>query len=89
MGLFERLGRSAQPRRTQQGQPDPRQMQQQMQQDLREIKANPGSYLKNMGYDVPDGMTDAGQITEYLLRTRQIGTPRIQQVAAMLGGGRR
>ena len=89
MGLFEQLGRNIPQQRGQQRPADPRQMQRQMEQDLSEIKAHPGAYLKNMGYDVPEGMTDAGQITNYLLRTRQIGTPRIQQVVSMLGGGRK
>ena len=86
MGLFDQLGQRIpqQPQRM-----DPRQAQQQMQRELGEIKAHPGSYLKNLGYTVPDGMTDAGQITEHLLKTGQIGTPRLRQVASMLGGGRR
>lgn len=81
MGIWDQLGR--------QQQQDPRQMQQQMQQEIGQIKSHPGSYLKNKGYEIPDGMTDAKQITQYLLRTGQIGTPRLQQVISMLGGGRR
>ena len=77
MGLFDQLG--------QQKQMDPRQMQQQMQQEVGQIKAHPGTYLKNKGYNIPDGMTDAKQITQYLLQTGQIGTPRLQQVMSMLG----
>ena len=86
MGLFDQLGQ--QPQRQQM---DPRQMQQQMQQEVGQIKARPGSYLKGKGYTIPDGMTDAKQITQDLLQTGQIGTPRLQQVMAMLGGmpGRR
>ena len=85
MGLFDQLGQ-------QQGrQTDPRHMQQQIQQEVGQIKAHPGSYLKQYGYNIPDGMTDAKQITQYLLQTGQIGTPRLQQVVSMLGGmpGRR
>lgn len=85
MGLFDQLG--MQPQQGQQM--DPRQMQQQMQQEIGQIKAHPGSYLKGKGYNIPDGMTDAKQITQYLLQTGQIGTPRLQQVVSMLGGGRR
>lgn len=85
MGLFDQLGQQPQ-----QGRPmDPRQMQQQMQQEVGQIKAHPGTYLKGKGYNIPDGMTDAKQITQYLLQTGQIGTPRLQQVVSMLGGGRR
>lgn len=86
MGLFDQLGRQP----VQQGQQmDPRQMQHQMQQEVGQIKAHPGTYLKQHGYNIPDGMTDAKQITQYLLQTGQIGTPRLQQVVSMLGGGRR
>lgn len=90
MGLFDQLG--MQPGQGQQRQQmDPRQMQQQMRHDVDEIKSHPGAYLKQHGYNIPDGMTDAKQITQYLLQTKQIGTPRLQQVVSMLGGmpGRR
>lgn len=85
MGLFDQLG--MQPQKSQQM--DPRQMQQQMQQEVGQIKAHPGAYLKQHGFNIPDGMTDAKQITQYLLQTGQIGTPRLQQVMSMLSGGRR
>lgn len=81
MSLFDKLGGPAQTPR----QMDPRQMQQQMQQDVSDIKAHPASYLKARGMDIPDGMTDARQITQYLLRTGQIGAPRLQQVMRMFG----
>ena len=84
MGLFDQLG--MQPQQGQQM--DPRQMQQQMRQEVGQIKAHPGSYLKGKGYNIPDGMTDAKQITQYLLQTGQIGTPRLQQVLSMFGGRR-
>ncbi len=86
MGLFDQLGKAPQ---QQSQQMDPRQMQQQMQQEVGQIKAHPGTYLKQHGFNIPDGMTDAKQITQYLLQTGQIGTPRLQQVMSMLGGGRR
>lgn len=85
MGLFDQLGQQPQQGR----QMDPRQMQQAMQQEIGQIKAHPGTYLKKYGYNIPDSMTDAKQITQYLLQTGQIGTPRLQQVMSMLGGGRR
>lgn len=91
MGIFDSLGKQA-PSRAPHGQPqqmDPRQMQQQMKQELGQIKAHPGDYLKKAGYTIPDGMTDAGQITQYLLRSGQIGGGRYQQVMRMLGMGRR
>ena len=83
MGLFDQLGKAPQQQRQQM---DSRQMQQQMRQEVGQIKAHPGDYLKAKGYNIPDGMTDAKQITQYLLQTKQIGTPRLQQVVSMLGG---
>lgn len=80
MSLFDRLGG--------QQQPDPRQMQQQMQHDVDQIKAGPARYLQQHGKTIPEGMTDAKEITQYLLKTGQIGTPRLQQVMRMLGVSR-
>ena len=82
MGLFEQF----QGRPQKQQEMDPRRIQEQRQRDIAEIKAHPKSYLREQGYDIPDGMTDAKQITQYLLRTGQIGTPRLQQVMSMFGG---
>lgn len=76
MGLFDRLG-------GQQGQqqitPD------MMRQEIGSIKANPGSYLSQHGFNIPDGMTDPRQITQHLLQTGQVGGGRLQQVMRMLG----
>ena len=87
MGLFDIFGGQQAPQ--QRPQMDPRQMQQQIRHDVDDIRSHPASYLKARGYNIPDGMTDAKQITQYLLQTGQIGTPRLQQVVSMLGGGRR
>lgn len=77
MSIFESLGQ-----RAQQGQ----QMNQQtMQSELGSIKADPGKYLQGHGYKIPAGMTDPKQITQHLLRTGQVGSPRLQQVMRMLG----
>ena len=65
------------------------QTQQDMRQEVGKISAHPCSYLKAKGYTIPDNMTDAKQITQYLLQTGQIGTPRLQQVFSMLGGRKR
>lgn len=81
MSLFDQLGSVSQPPQ----QMDPRQMQQQMQRDVSDIKTHPASFLKARGMNIPDGMTDAQQITQYLLRTGQIGAPRLQQVMKMFG----
>jgi hypothetical protein len=76
MGLFDKLG-------GQQGQqqitPD------MMRQEIGSIKANPGNYLSQHGFNIPDGMTDPRQITQHLLQTGQIGGGRLQQVMRMIG----
>lgn len=72
MGIFDSLGGQQQP-------------QMDMQQELGNIKSNPGPYLKGHGFNIPDGMTDAKQITQYLLQTGQVGGNRLQQVMRMIG----
>lgn len=91
MGIFDTLGKQAPSRapQTQAQQMDPRQMQQAVQQEIGQIKAHPGDYLKQKGYNIPENMTDAKQITQYLLQTGQVGTPRLQQVMSMFGFARR
>lgn len=91
MGIFDSLGKQGASRTSQQQpqQMDPRQMQQAMRNEIGQIKAHPSDYLKQKGFNVPDGMTDAGQITQYLLQSGQIGGGRYQQVMRMLGMGRR
>jgi hypothetical protein len=78
MSLFERLGGQHQQQNQQQAM-------EAMRKDVDEIKAGPSAYLSAHGYKIPDGMTDAKEITQYLLRTGQIGTPRLNQVVNMLG----
>lgn len=79
MSIFDSLGNRAQ--QGQQGQMNP----QAMQNELGSIKADPGKYLQGHGYKIPAGMTDPKQITQHLLRTGQVGSPRLQQVMRMLG----
>ena len=84
MGLFDSLGQ--QPARQNQGQQVPSEEQMRMmRQDVGEIKANPCGYLSARGYNIPEGMTDAKQITQHLLRTGQIGNQRLQHVMQMIG----
>lgn len=88
MGIFDSLGLKGQNNAPQQQQ-DPRQMQQAMRQEIGKISAHPSDYLRERGFNVPADMTDARQITQYLLQTGQIGNQRLQQVMQMIGGGRR
>lgn len=75
MGLFDRLG----------GRPAPEAQGQQisendMRQEIGRISSNPQGYLQNLGFKIPPGMTDARQITRYLLESGQVGGQRLQQV---------
>lgn len=84
MGIFDSLGRQN---------PLPMAQMQRasyeaMMQDVGQISSNPGTYLKAKGFKIPEGMSDAKQITQYLLKTGQVGTPRLQQVMQFLGIGR-
>lgn len=82
MGLFDCVSGG-------QGQTYDPQQRQLMERDVRDVKANPAAFLKARGMNIPDGMTDAQQITQYLLRTGQVGSPRLRQVMSMLGMGSR
>ena len=81
MGLFDQLniGPQSAPKQAQ-GNP-----MQGMQQEVGQLKAHPCASLKNRGFNIPDGMTDAEQITRYLLQTGQIGNSRLQAVMKMFG----
>lgn len=89
MGIFDSLGSQGRSRASQpQQQMNPQQMQQAMRQEIGKISAHPSDYLKEKGFNVPAEMTDARQITQYLLQTGQIGNQRLQQVMQMIGGRR-
>lgn len=77
MSFFDSLGKQP----AQQQAPD-------MRQEIGNIKANPGSYLKGKGFNIPAGMTDPKQITQYLLQSGQVGGGRLQQVMRMLRAGK-
>lgn len=70
MSLFESLG--------EQGQQD-------MRGEVNRIQQNPGAYLQQRGFNIPQGMTDPRQITQHLLRTGQVGGQKLQAVMRMLG----
>lgn len=82
MGLFDQLGQRPAQGEGQQITPD------MMRREMSSIQQNPGAYLSQRGFTVPDGMTDPRQITQHLLRTGQVGGGRLQQVMRMLGMGR-
>ena len=78
MSIFEKLH--------QQGQQQPRQISQdEMRTEIGRIQADPGAYLQQRGFTIPQGMTDPRQITQHLLQSGQVGQGRLQQVMRMLG----
>lgn len=56
-----------------------------MRREVDSIKGNPVSYLRQRGFNIPDGMTDPKQITQYMLQNGMIGGGRLQQVMRMIG----
>lgn len=54
-----------------------------MQDELNSIKSDPVSYLKAKGFNVPEQMNNAEQITRYLLQSGQIGNNKLQAVMRM------
>lgn len=56
-----------------------------MRREVDSIKGNPVSYLRQRGFNIPDGMTDPKQITRYMLQNGMIGGGRLQQVIRMIG----
>jgi hypothetical protein len=58
-----------------------------MRTEIGRIQADPGAYLQQRGFNIPNGMNDPRQITQYLLQSGQVGGGRLQQVMRMLGRG--
>ena len=56
-----------------------------MRTEIGRIQADPGAYLQQRGFTIPQGMTDPRQITQHLLQSGQVGQGRLQQVMRMLG----
>ena len=77
MSIFEKLH--------QQGQQQKQISQDEMRTEIGRIQADPGAYLQQRGFTIPQGMTDPRQITQHLLQSGQVGQGRLQQVMRMLG----
>lgn len=77
MSIFEKLHQQGQQQR--QIGPD------EMRTEIGRIQADPGAYLQQRGFTIPQGMTDPRQITQHLLQSGQVGQGRLQQVMRMLG----
>lgn len=75
MSMFDRLGQSV-----------PQQLQGKSREEaLREIKADPVGVLRQHGLNVPAGVMDPMQMVNHLIRTGQVGGPRLQMVQQMMG----
>ena len=57
-----------------------------MQADVSRIKSGPAAFLRSRGYDIPESMTDANQITQYLVQSNPILNARYQAITRALGG---
>ena len=77
MSIFEKLH--------QQGQQQKQISKDDMRTEIGRIQADPGSYLQQRGFTIPQGMTDPRQITQHLLQSGQVGQGRLQQVMRMMG----
>ena len=75
MSIFERF----------QGQKNQMTLTPEQQNDVASIQANPAAFLKARGYNIPEGMNDPRQITQYLLQNGQIGIPRLREVMQQIG----
>ena len=86
MGIFEKLGQMPQ---GQQGQQKQQQVTpEMMRREIGSISRDPGAYLSQRGFRIPQGMTDAKEITQYLLQTGQVGGGRLGPIIRMLTGGK-
>lgn len=90
MGIFEKLGQR--PQGQTQPQQGPGQQAQvtpeMMRREIGSISRDPGAYLGQRGFRIPQGMTDAKEITQYLLQTGQVGGGRLGPIIRMLIGGK-
>lgn len=86
MGIFDSLGsrgqNNAQNRQAQQMTPE--QARQQMEAGVKSLHENPASFAKQNRLNVPDNMTDADQILNYLQQSRQV-PPGMVQAARTIG----
>ena len=81
MSLFDSLGGK-----------NPASVQQQNPQELlRKLQADPAAMLRQAGLSIPGGMRDPQQIVQHLMQTGQVPQNRLTQAMQMLGrmGGRR
>lgn len=80
MPLYDKIGKTGGSREDgRQVTPD------EMRQEIGRIRNDPGAYLRQRGFSIPDGLTDPREITQHLLRSGQVGSGRLRQVMSILG----
>lgn len=80
MSFFQQLGRQQTQR------PRPQMNPMQMMQQLR---ADPVAFLRQAGFDIPDGMTDPQQMINHLTQSGQVSQDKYQQALQMMQGMKR
>jgi len=83
MGIFDSLGQQAVSHASQQQQMSPEQARQQMEAGVKSLHQNPAGFAKQNRLNVPENMTDANQIIDYLQQSRQV-PPGMVQAARMM-----
>ena len=83
MGLFDTLGKPPQHGQQKQQQMTPEQARQQMEAGVKSLHENPAEFAKRNRLNVPENMTDANQIIDYLQQSRQV-PPSMVQAARMM-----
>jgi hypothetical protein len=61
-------------------------------QMIQQLRSNPVGFLKNAGYNIPDGMNNPQDIVNHLMQSGQINNQRLQmaqKMAQQFFGGRK
>lgn len=74
MPLFDKVGKRGGP------EPQGPQITPEMQREMGTLRNDPGTYLKSRGFSIPDGMRDPREITVHLLKTGQVGAPKLREI---------
>lgn len=83
MCIFDSLGKQGNSHASQQQQMTPEQARQQMEAGVKSLHQNPAGFAKQNRLNVPENMTDANQIIDYLQQSRQV-PPGMVQAARMM-----
>ena len=54
-------------------------------QAMNELQRNPSAFLKQMGFDVPEGVTDPQQLSMHLVNSGQRSNSLLQAAMRMAG----